>query len=490
MNRHSWKAAVTGGDMRQVYVAEALGEKGFSVMVYGLPKDPEQEQVKKASSLKDALENADLVIAPVPFRKEGRIQGQDFYIDLTEENFLKYLKKGSLFCAGGIPESFHKKVGERGIRCFDFLEDSFTAMENTIATAEGAVAQAIIRSPENLRGSLCLVIGYGRCGRTLAGYLQKYVLPDNGLGEGQGKSCPGKSCRTSGAGGERTSPCPVFGSFYFSDCSLCCPGKRKAEIYKEGYMYHRHCLLTGRFGLSGGPRAGTFSFASSWHTRKVCSESFRGNSGIGCPWKVIRICAAGGRTMNLKGKKIGVALTGSFCTYKKVFQELEKLAEEGAQIQTIFSDAAQSIDSRFGKAEDFVKEAERITGIKPMLTISEAEPIGPGSLLDLLILLPCTGNTIAKLANGITDTPALMAAKAHLRNEKPLLLSISTNDALGMNMKNIGLLLNAKHIYFIPFGQDNPQKKPNSMIAHTELLIPAAQAALEGKQYQPLIMGG
>ena len=193
--------------------------------------------------------------------------------------------------------------------------------------------------------------------------------------------------------------------------------------------------------------------------------------------------------MELKGKKIGVALTGSFCTYKKVFQELEKLAEEGAQIQTIFSDAAQSIDSRFGKAEDFVKEARRITGRKPMLTISEAEPIGPGGLLDLLILFPCTGNTIAKLANGITDTPALMAAKAHLRNEKPLLLSISTNDALGMNMKNIGLLLNAKHIYFIPFGQDNPQKKPNSMIAHTELLIPAAKAALEGKQYQPLILG-
>lgn len=193
--------------------------------------------------------------------------------------------------------------------------------------------------------------------------------------------------------------------------------------------------------------------------------------------------------MELKGKKIGVALTGSFCTYKKVFQELEKLAEEGAQIQTIFSEAAQSIDSRFGKAEDFVKEARRITGRKPMLTISEAEPIGPESLLDLLILFPCTGNTIAKLANGITDTPALMAAKAHLRNEKPLLLSISTNDALGMNMKNIGLLLNAKHIYFIPFGQDNPQKKPNSMIAHTELLIPAAKAALEGKQYQPLILG-
>ena len=158
--------------------------------------------------------------------------------------------------------------------------------------------------------------------------------------------------------------------------------------------------------------------------------------------------------MNLKGKKIGVAFTGSFCTYEKAFLALEKLVGEG----------------------------EKIMG-----TIAQAEPIGPQSLLDLLIILPCTGNTIAKLANGITDTPVLMAAKAHLRNEKPLLLSISTNDALGMNMKNIGLLLNAKHVFFVPFGQDNAQKKPNSMVAHTGLLVPAAEAALEGKQYQPII---
>lgn len=122
-----------------------------------------------------------------------------------------------------------------------------------------------------------------------------------------------------------------------------------------------------------------------------------------------------------------------------------------------------------------------------MLSIPQAEPIGPKSLLDILVLFPCTGNTIAKLANGITDTPVLMAAKAHLRNNKPLLISISTNDALGMNMKNIGLLLNSKHIYFIPFGQDNPEKKPNSMIAHTDLLIPSIEAALSGRQYQPII---
>ena len=191
--------------------------------------------------------------------------------------------------------------------------------------------------------------------------------------------------------------------------------------------------------------------------------------------------------MKLKGKKIGVALTGSFCTYEKAFAQLRKLKEEGAELVTIFSNASQTIDSRFGSPEDFMKEAEEITGSRPLLTISQAEPIGPKSLLDLLILLPCTGNTAAKLANGITDSPVLMAAKAHLRNEKPLLISISTNDALGMNMKNIGILLNVKHIFFVPFGQDAPEKKPNSMIAKTEMLIPAAEAALEERQYQPVI---
>lgn len=191
--------------------------------------------------------------------------------------------------------------------------------------------------------------------------------------------------------------------------------------------------------------------------------------------------------MSLEGKKIGIGFTGSFCTYKKVFEEVRKLAEEGARIQTVFSDASQTVNSRFGEARDFVEEARKITGIPPMLTIAQAEPVGPQSLLDIMVILPCTGNTIAKLANGITDTPVLMAAKAHLRNDKPLLLSVSTNDALGMNMKNIGLLLNAKNVFFVPFGQDNPVKKPNSMVAHTELLIPSIEAALEKRQIQPVI---
>ncbi|MCR5754551.1 MAG: dipicolinate synthase subunit B [Acetatifactor sp.] len=191
--------------------------------------------------------------------------------------------------------------------------------------------------------------------------------------------------------------------------------------------------------------------------------------------------------MDLKGKKVGIAVTGSFCTFDKIFKELKNLVNTGADVYTIFSGSSQRITSRFGEPEEFLREAEEITGKKPILTIEGAEPIGPKAYLDVLVIFPCTGNTAAKLANGITDTPVLMAAKAHLRNNKPLVISISTNDALGMNMKNIGLLLNSKNIYFIPFGQDNPEKKNNSLIAHTDKLIPTLELALEGKQIQPII---
>lgn len=191
--------------------------------------------------------------------------------------------------------------------------------------------------------------------------------------------------------------------------------------------------------------------------------------------------------MRLKNKRIGIGMTGSFCTYAKAFEQIEILLEEGAILQTIFSDTSQHIKCRFGKGEDFIKRAYDLTGNDPMKTIEEAEIIGPTGCLDVLVLMPCTGNTMAKLANGITDTPVLMAAKAQLRNEKPVVISMASNDALGMNLKNIGNLLNHKHIYFIPFGQDDPNKKPNSMIADTTLLIPTILAALHGKQYQPVL---
>lgn len=191
--------------------------------------------------------------------------------------------------------------------------------------------------------------------------------------------------------------------------------------------------------------------------------------------------------MDIKGKKIGIALTGSFCTFEKMFQELQKLKDAGADIYPIMSDASQTIESRFGKPDTYITRIKEITGKDPIMSIPDAEPIGPKAYLDALAILPCTGNTAAKLANGITDTPVLMAAKAHMRNNKPLVISISTNDGLGMNLKNIGLLCNSKNIYFVPFGQDNYQTKPNSLVAHVELLIPTLEMALEHKQYQPIL---
>ncbi len=191
--------------------------------------------------------------------------------------------------------------------------------------------------------------------------------------------------------------------------------------------------------------------------------------------------------MKLQGKKIGVAITGSFCTFQTLYEELEKLMAQGAEVFPILSFSCQSIESRFGTPEEYEKRIETITGKKVMKTIGDAEPIGPKAYLDALVIFPCTGNTIAKLANGITDTPSLMGAKAHLRNQLPLVIAVSTNDGLGMNMKNIGLLLNSKNIYFVPFGQDDPVKKPNSLVAHMELLGATLESALEGKQYHPVI---
>lgn len=191
--------------------------------------------------------------------------------------------------------------------------------------------------------------------------------------------------------------------------------------------------------------------------------------------------------MSINGLKIGIGITGSFCTFEKTFQLLKQLKDEGAIVTTVFSPLSQTIKCRFGNGEEFLERAHEITEKTPITTIAGAEPIGPKHMFDIFLILPCTGNTLAKLANGIVDTPVLMAAKSHLRNGSPLLLSVSTNDALSMNFKNIGLLMNMKHIFFVPFAQDNPEAKPNSLIADYDMLIPSINAALENRQLQPVL---
>lgn len=189
----------------------------------------------------------------------------------------------------------------------------------------------------------------------------------------------------------------------------------------------------------------------------------------------------------MKGLRIGIGFCGSFCTYKTIFEQLELLLEEEALLFPVFSFQAQKINSRFGKADDFLKKAKEMTGHTPITTIEGAEPIGPKEMLDLFLIAPCTGNTLAKLANGITDSPVLMAAKSQLRIGRPVLIFLSTNDALSMNLKNIGLLINTKNIYFVPFKQDNCKQKPFSLVSDANALFPAINQAMEGKQLQPVL---
>lgn len=191
--------------------------------------------------------------------------------------------------------------------------------------------------------------------------------------------------------------------------------------------------------------------------------------------------------MGIKGKKIGIAVTGSFCTIGEAITEFERLVFLGADVTPIISNNVATIDSRFGKAEDIRNRLELISGKKCIDSISGAEPIGPERLLDLILVAPCTGNTLGKIANGITDTPVTMAVKAHLRNQKPVVLAIATNDGLAGSARNIGSLLNTKNIYFVPFGQDDAIKKPSSLVAKFKLIVPTIEYALEGKQIEPVL---
>lgn len=191
----------------------------------------------------------------------------------------------------------------------------------------------------------------------------------------------------------------------------------------------------------------------------------------------------------LAGVKIGVVLTGSHCTIGDTLPQIELLKAEGAEIYPILSNSVNEVDNHFYRVDDLKAALKKITP-KPIInTIVGAEPIGPQKKLDIVLVMPATGNTIAKLANGIVDTPALMAIKAHLRNQRPVVIAVSTNDALGINAKNIGLLLNMKSIYFVPFRQDDPFNKANSVVAKLDLIFETTLCALQGKQIQPLMLG-
>ena len=188
----------------------------------------------------------------------------------------------------------------------------------------------------------------------------------------------------------------------------------------------------------------------------------------------------------MKKATVGFAMCGSFCTFSKAIEQMKKLAED-YRIVPIMSKNAYTTDTRFGKAQDFIDKVEEITKEKIIHSIEGAEPLGPKKICDLLLIAPCTGNTLAKLSLGITDSPVTMAAKSHLRIKRPVLLNIATNDGVGASAQNIGKLLNTKNIYFVPMRQDDYEKKPNSLVSRFDLIPDAVELALEGKQLQPVL---
>ena len=189
----------------------------------------------------------------------------------------------------------------------------------------------------------------------------------------------------------------------------------------------------------------------------------------------------------MKGRNIGFALTGSHCTYQEIWPQVRRLRDAGAEVYPIASEAVAQTTTRFGVGSEIIAHFAELTGRPVMTTIVEAEPLGPSKILDCLVIAPCTGNTFAKLANAITDSAVLMAAKTQLRNGRPVVLAISTNDALGINAKNLGILLSLPQMFFVPFGQDNPEQKPRSLVADMELILPTIDNALQNRQIQPVL---
>lgn len=192
--------------------------------------------------------------------------------------------------------------------------------------------------------------------------------------------------------------------------------------------------------------------------------------------------------MTLEGKNIGYVFTGSFCTFRKSIEELKKIIELKGNVIPVMSFNSYNLDTKFGKAQDFIDEIENITGNKIIHTIQDAEPIGPKHLTDIMIVAPASGNTMSKLANDIIDTAALMAVKSHLRNGNPLVIAPSTNNGLGGNAENIGKLLNRKNYYFVPFKQDNPITKPRSIVFDSSYIIKTLEYALDGEQIEPILL--
>lgn len=462
---------IIGGDRRQEELLALLRRDGYTVAACGVAGEMDW----------DAAVAAEVVILPLPLCKEGdtlNIEGPRRGVGALFRQF----RRDQLILAGQVKPAQAALAAELDLKLVDYFRREELTVANAAATAEGTVQVILERLERSLLGSRCLVLGFGRIGKLLCHRLTAMGAHVTAAARRPESLAWAKAYgyetadigRLEGNLGAfdvvvNTAPEPVFGA------------DRLRELKPE-------CLCVDVASVQGID----LSAAEALGLECIWARGLPGKLMPKTAGAVIRdtvytiIKKQGGHFM--RTERVGFALCGSFCTHEKALTALKRLTEEYETVIPIVSENAAFTDTRFGTSDALLEQLEELTGHEVLYDIPSVEPLGPKGMIDVLVIAPCTGNTLAKLAHGITDTTVTMAAKSHLRCGRPVVIAFSTNDGLSASAKNIGELLNRKHYYFVPFGQDDPEKKPTSLAADFELIEKTVEAALEGKQLQPLLL--
>ena len=466
---------VIGGDERMKYLAQSIAADGYPVCVCGLEKLGTCRGAAECD-LPQLAAKSSVILLPLPATKDGLFLNAPYAeneIRLDDDFARLFMHK--TVCGGMLQRLTASSSLWREIEPEDYYRREELAVGNAIPTAEGAVGIAIREYPGTINGAKCLITGFGRIGKNLAIILR-------------------------GMGAE------VF-----------CAARKKADLMQMrafGVQPLTYREISRRFDLifntvpakvltspvlmqqtrdtliielASAPGGIDLKRAEELHLHVIDAPSLPGRVAPKTAAEYIKEAGLqyfGGVVIDMP--TLAFAMCGSFCTFEKALAQLALLRKDWDMLP-VMSETAYTTDTRFGTAESFHERIENICGRKIIHTIAEAEPIGPKRLADAVLVAPCTGNTAAKIANAVTDTAVTMAVKSALRVSMPVILSLATNDALGASCKNIGLLMNTKNIYFVPLGQDDPIKKPNSLVAHFDLIPETLANAVLGEQLQPVL---
>lgn len=457
---------VIGGDERMKYLAQSIAADGYPVCVCGLEKLGTCRGAAECD-LPQLAAKSSVILLPLPATKDGLFLNAPYAeseIRLDDDFARLFMHK--TVCGGMLQRLTASSSLWREIEPEDYYRREELAVGNAIPTAEGAVGIAIREYPGTINGAKCLITGFGRIGKNLAIILRSAQ---------KGRSHANARVRRAAVDVPRDQQKVRS---HFQHCARKGFDFACAHAANARYAHHRARLRTRRHRFEACGR-----IASACHRRALAARPRRAEDGGGV-YQRGGLQYFGGVVIDMP--TLAFAMCGSFCTFEKALAQLALLRKDWDMLP-VMSETAYTTDTRFGTAESFHERIENICGRKIIHTIAEAEPIGPKRLADAVLVAPCTGNTAAKIANAVTDTAVTMTVKSALRVSMPVILSLATNDALGASCKNIGLLMNTKNIYFVPLGQDDPIKKPNSLVAHFDLIPETLASAVRGEQLQPVL---